>query len=176
MSLGDFKILGDQIVRGSNHSTAYFWCNVYQTERVILREPAVLTMRSRQSQVAALVADKKLDRFFAFSECANTKQFWDGRFSEIALFPLGSIFPAARFKPGTAGCEARTLPLCYAVPPSQTAFIQSKKNSLKQNNLTYHPGPVSPPCGDVSPLGDEELRNLIKKFVISKSKAGISNK
>ena len=33
------------------------------------------------------------------------------------LFPLGSIFPSARFEPETAGCKARTLPLCYAVPP-----------------------------------------------------------
>ena len=31
---------------------------------------------------------------------------------------MGSIFPAVtRFEPGTAGWEARTLPLCYAVPP-----------------------------------------------------------
>ena len=55
-----------------------------------------------------------------FSECANTEQL--GRqvlrkSISFFLFSLGSIFPAARFEPGTAGCEARMLPLCYAVPP-----------------------------------------------------------
>ena len=30
--------------------------------------------------------------------------------------PLGSIFLAVIFEPETAGCEARMLALCYAVP------------------------------------------------------------
>ena len=57
--------------------------------------------------------------FFLFSKYVHTEQLGRQvlRKAFLFLFPLGSIFPAARFEPGTAGCEARTLPLCYAVPP-----------------------------------------------------------
>ena len=42
---------------------------------------------------------------FAVSVCANTQQFWTGKFYEKVLFP------AAIIEPGTAaGYEVRTLP------------------------------------------------------------------
>ena len=33
-------------------------------------------------------------------------------------------------------------------------FYPKQKNTLQQNNLTYQLGPVSPPSGDSSPLGN----------------------
>ena len=35
---------------------------------------------------------------------------------------LGSILPAERFKPGTAGWEAQTLPLRYAMPSLHVSY------------------------------------------------------
>ena len=35
---------------------------------------------------------------------------------------FGFIFPAVRFEPGRAGYEARTLPLCYAVPAWSSSY------------------------------------------------------
>ena len=37
---------------------------------------------------------------------------------------LGSFLPAVRFEPKTAGYKARTLLLCYAVPPKVTVVTQ----------------------------------------------------
>ena len=58
--------------------------------------------------------------FFFFFPIALTPNNFLGRQvlrKKTPFLPLGSIIPAARFEPGTAGCKARTLPLCYAVPP-----------------------------------------------------------
>ena len=59
---------------------------------------------NKQSRVQPLLF------FNYFSECNNTKKFRTAGFLKK--------FPVVRFEPGTAGYKARTLPLCYAVPPS----------------------------------------------------------
>ena len=57
--------------------------------------------------------------FFAFPSALTPNNFLGWQVLGKSIFsPLGLIFPAARFKPGMAGCEVRTLPLCYAVPPN----------------------------------------------------------
>ena len=60
--------------------------------------------------------NKLLRVFFTYSEFADTVQFRTGG-SLKKCFGFVFFFPAVRFEPGTAGYEARTLPLCYAVPP-----------------------------------------------------------
>ena len=57
-----------------------------------------------------------------------------GRFSEKVF---GFVFPAVRFKPGTAGYKARTLPLCYAVPPRAAINKCFKKISQPKNKNTF---------------------------------------
>ena len=52
------------------------------------------------------------------AECAGTEQIKNGRLGSLRNYSFWvRFFPAVRFEPGTAGYEARTLPLCYAVPP-----------------------------------------------------------
>ena len=57
-----------------------------------------------------------LVRYF-FPEFANAAHLGRQVLRKSISFSSWFVFPAARFKPGTAGCEARTLPLCYAIPP-----------------------------------------------------------
>ena len=50
-------------------------------------------------------------------------------------------------------------------------FYPKQKITLKQNNLTYHPGPVSPPCCDGSPLvafsGNLNVEDLKIKMAVN---------
>ena len=54
---------------------------------------------------------------------------------------MGSVFPGVRwFEPGTAGWEAQTLPLCYAVPPTclwstHQLFSWSKEKIGRRNHF-----------------------------------------
>ena len=59
---------------------------------------------------------QKADEDF-FPECTDTIQFRK---------VFGFVFPAVRFEPGMAGYKARTLPLCYAVPPTDGDLLSMK--------------------------------------------------
>ena len=96
---------------------------------------------------------------FYFSECADTVQFRTAGLSEKVF--LGFIFPAVRFEPGTAGYEARTLPLCYAVPPSQLEMeVTSEGVGMQLLQL-------QPPASDTTYLDVAIMVALITWFVPS---------
>ena len=59
--------------------------------------------------------------FLLFPSALTPNNFrTEGSVKKKVFFPLflssAFLFPAVRFKFGMAGCKARTLPLCYAVP------------------------------------------------------------
>ena len=69
-----------------------------------------------------LVKDKASVRCFcSFSECADTERILERQVLRARLFGFDFDFfyqqSDAGIKPGTAGWEAQTLPLCNAVPP-----------------------------------------------------------
>ena len=48
-------------------------------------------------------------------------------------------------------------------------FLTKQKSfPIYQNNLDYHPGPVSPPNGDGSPLAPEVILNLVQIAISTK--------
>ena len=50
---------------------------------------------------------------------------------------LGSFFPAVGFVPGTAGCQARTLPLCFTVPPLSVHVVSYWHGTVAKYFKTY---------------------------------------
>ena len=78
-----------------------------------------------QTQPSCLEKSRLTNFFLLLSKCANTKQLGRQVLSKsiFFFFPLGLIFPAARFEPWTAGYEERMLPLSYAIPLRQTNLI-----------------------------------------------------
>ena len=68
--------------------------------------------------------------FLIFPECADTEQILEWQVLRRRL--IWFIFlPADRgIEPGTVGWEARTLPLCYAVPPN-LILVVGNRHSMK---------------------------------------------
>ena len=71
--------------------------------------------------------------FLLFPNALTLNNFLGWQVLWIGIFSFLFDFPAVRFEPGTAGCEARTLPLCYAVPPA--ALLRNIQQSRLATDL-----------------------------------------
>ena len=70
-----------------------------------------------------------------------------------------------RFKPGTAGWEARTLPLCYAVPPFNEQSLSARRHNLNHSIRSLSPS-VAKANESSKRLGSWTLRSRFEILLI----------